>query len=129
MNAIYIEDYGNSDQLKLVQTLQPEPQEDEVLVRVHTAGVNPVDWKIRAGMFRRFMPSTFPYIPGADLAGIVEKVGPGVTAFKIGQEVFGRGFQGSYAEYVLAPVKTLALKPRELAFDEAATIAVGATTA
>ena len=128
INAIHVHDYGNADQLKLEQIPQPEPQEGEVLVRVYAAGVNPVDWKIRAGWLKDFRPSTFPYVPGADLAGVVEKVGPGVTAFQSGQEVFGRSSQGSYAEYSIAPANTLALKPKTLSFDDAATIPVGATT-
>jgi len=129
IKAIQVHNYGDVDQLKLEQIPQPEPQEGEVLVRVHSAGVNPVDWKIRAGYLKDFMPTTFPYVPGADLAGVVEKVGPGVTAFQPGQEVFGRGSQGTYTEYAIAPAKTLALKPKTMSFDQAATIPVGATTA
>ncbi|MFL5628428.1 MAG: NADP-dependent oxidoreductase, partial [Ktedonobacteraceae bacterium] len=71
----------------------------------------------------------FPYIPGVDLAGVVEEVGPGVTAFQKGQAVFGQSAKGAYAEYTTASVETLALKPKTLNFDEAATIPVGATTA
>ena len=129
IHAIQIHDYGDADQLKLEQIPQPEPQEGEVLVRVYAAGVNPVDWKLRAGWMKNFRPSTFPYVPGADLAGVVEKVGSGVTSFQPGQEVFGRSSQGSYTEYGIAPANTLALKPKSLSFDEAATIPVGATTA
>ena len=129
IKAIRVHDYGNADQLKLEQIPQPEPQEDEVLVRVYAAAVNPVDWKIRAGWLKNFRPSTFPYVPGADLAGVVEKVGSGVTSFQAGQEVFGRSSQGSYTEYGIAPANALALKPKLLSFDEAATIPVGATTA
>ncbi|MHB8599454.1 MAG: NADP-dependent oxidoreductase [Ktedonobacteraceae bacterium] len=128
-NAIQVHNYGDADQLKLEQIPVQEPQEGEVLVRVHAAGVNPMDWKIRTGMLKNFMPATFPYVPGADLAGVVAKVGPGVTAFQPGQEVFGRSSKGSYAEYTTAPASTLALKPSSLSYDEAATIAVGATTA
>lgn len=129
INAIQVHDYGGADQLKLEKIPLPEPQEGEVLVRVHAAGVNPADWKVREGFFKAFRPSTFPYVPGADLAGVVEKVGPGVTAFQPGQEVFGRSSAGSYTEYALAPVNMLALKPKTLSFDEAATVPVGATTA
>jgi NADPH:quinone reductase-like Zn-dependent oxidoreductase len=129
IHAIRIHDYGDANQLKLEQIPQPEPQEGEVLVRVYAAGVNPVDWKLRAGWMKNFLPSTFPYVPGADLAGVVEKVGSGVTSFQAGQEVFGRSSQGSYTEYGIAPANTLALKPKSLSFDEAATIPVGATTA
>jgi len=129
MQAIQVHDYGDADQLKLERIPRPEPQEGEVLVRVHAAGVNPVDWKIRAGWMKDFRPSTFPYVPGADLAGVVEQVGPGVTAFQPGQAVFGRSSKGSYAEYAIAPANALALKPKPLSFDEAATIPIGATTA
>ena len=129
IKAIRVHDYGNADQLKLEQIPQLEPQEGEVLVRVYAAAVNPVDWKIRAGWLKNFRPSTFPYVPGADLAGVVEKVGSGVTSFQPGQEVFGRSSKGSYTEYGIAPANALALKPISLSFDEAATIPVGATTA
>jgi NADPH:quinone reductase-like Zn-dependent oxidoreductase len=129
INAIQVHNYGDIDQLRLEQIPQPEPQEGEVLVRVHAAGVNPVDWKIRAGWMKDFWPSTFPYVPGADLAGVVDKVGPGVTTLQPGQEVFGRSSGGSYAEYSIAPANALALKPKTLSFDDAATIPVGATTA
>jgi NADPH:quinone reductase-like Zn-dependent oxidoreductase len=128
-HAIQVHDYGDPNQLQLEQIPVPEPQEGEVLMRVHAAGVNPMDWKIRTGMLKNFMPATFPYVPGADLAGVVVKVGPGVTAFQPGQAVFGRTSHGSYAEYTIAPASTLALKPASLSYDEAATIAVGATTA
>lgn len=129
MQAIQVHDYGEPDQLKLEEIPQPQPEEGEVLVRVYAAGVNPVDWKIRSGMLKAFRPSAFPYVPGADLAGVVERVGPGVTAFQPGQAVFGRGSKGTYAEYALAPASALALKPESLRVEEAATIPVGATTA
>jgi len=94
INAIQVHAYGDADQLKLERIARPEPQEGEVLVREYATGVNPVDWKIRKGWLKDFLPLTFPYIPGADLAGVVEKVGPGVTTFQPGQEVFGRSSQG-----------------------------------
>lgn len=129
IKAIQVHAYGDADQLKFEQIPLPEPQQGEVLVRVHVAGVNPVDWKIRAGWLESFLQLSFPYVPGADLAGVVEKVGSGVTAFQPGQAVFGRSSGGSYAEYALAPASALALKPASLSFSEAATIPVGATTA
>lgn len=129
INAIQVHSYGEPNQLKLEQIARPEPQEGEVLVHIYAAGVNPVDWKIRSGMLKDFMPLNLPYVPGADLAGVVEKVGPGVSEFQPGQEVYGRGSKGTYTEYGIAPAKTLALKPKTLSFDEAATIPVGATTA
>jgi NADPH:quinone reductase-like Zn-dependent oxidoreductase len=76
-----------------------------------------------------FQPMTFPYIPGIEVAGVVEGVGPGVTAFEIGQAVFGQSARGAYAEYITESVEALALKPETLSFAEAATVPVGATTA
>ena len=119
IQAIRTHAYGGPEVLKLEQIDRPEPQANEVLVRVLAAGVNPVDWKLTSGAY---MPIEFPYIPGRDIAGIVEAVGPGVTEFQPGQAVFGQSAHGGYAEYVAASVKTLALKPEQLSFAEAAAI-------
>lgn len=128
MRAISIQDYGGPESLKLESVARPEPKAGEVLVRIKAAGVNPIDWKLRAGYLKAFMPVTFPWIPGIDAAGIVESVGAGVTAFKPGQAVFGL-FGGAYAEYALASAGDLAPKPERLSFEEAATIPVPALTA
>ncbi len=128
-HAIRIHNYGGAEELKLEQVQHPDPQAGEVLIRVRAAGVNPLEWKITEGLMKDFGPIQFPYIPGRDIAGIVEEVGPGVTAFQKGQAVFGQSAKGGYAEHVIASVNTLALKPETLSFEEAATIPVGATTA
>lgn len=128
-HAIRISNYGGPDDLKLEQVERPEPQAGEVLVRVLAAGVNPVDWKISEGWMKDFRPVQFPYIPGRDIAGIIEEVGPDVTSFQKGQAVFGQSARGGYAEYTAAAISTLALKPDNISFEEAATIPVGATTA
>src|SRR6266566_297731 len=122
MRVIHVYSYGGPEQLKLEQQPRPEPQAGEVLLRVHAAGVNPLDWKIRQGLLKDFMPVTFPYTPGIEVAGVVEDVGPSVTAFEIGQAVFGQSARGAYAEYLTAPVEALALKPATLRFTEAATV-------
>lgn len=127
--AIQVHAYGGADQLTLDQIPRPEPGDGEALVRVHAAGVNPIDWKLREGVRRDVMPMRFPYVPGVDLAGVVERVGPGVTVVRPDQEVFGRAAHGSYAEYAIAPAEALAPKPATVGFDEAATIPLGATTA
>lgn len=129
MQAIRTHKYGGPEELTLEQAEQPEPQANEVLIRVHAAAVNPVDWKFTEGGMKDFVPIQFPYIPGRDIAGIIAAVGPGVTAFQPGQAVFGQSAKGGYAEYVLASVATLALKPDTLSFAQAAAIPVGATTA
>ncbi len=129
MQAIRVYQYGGPEQLKQEQISCPEPQPDEVLVRVYATGVLPIEWKIRQGLFHAFNPATFPYIPGSAFAGVVEEVGSLVTTFRSGQAVFGRSNKGTYAEYTTVSGETIALKPESLGFDEAATISGGATTA
>lgn len=127
--ALRIHQYGGPEQLRLEQIPCPEPREGEVLVRVYAVGVLPVEWKIRQGLFQRYMPIELPYLPGSAIAGIIEEVGPGVSAFQAGQAVFGRSNNGGYTDYTTASVETLALKPENLSFAEAATISGGATVA
>lgn len=132
IQAIQVHRYGGPEQLVLDPIPRPVPHAHEVLMRVCAAGVNPLDWKMRQGSGPA-RPAQFPYIPGADLAGIVEEVGPGVTAFQKGQAVYGQttkgGYQGAYAEYALASTEVLAPKPLNLDFDEAASVPGGAMTA
>ena len=109
MQAIQIHSYGGPEQLKLEEKPRPEPQVGEVLLRVHAAGVNQLDWRIRQGLMQDFQPVTFPYTPGLEMAGVVEDVGPAVTAFKRGQAVLGQTSAGAYAEYLTIPVEALAL--------------------
>lgn len=129
IQSIRVHQYGGPEQLKLEQVSSPEPQEGEVLVRVHAAGVLPMEWKMRRGLFKEVYPMAFPYTPGSAIAGVVEDLGSGVTAFQKGQAVFGRTNHGAYAEYTTVAADTLALKPEKLSFVEAATISGGATVA
>jgi NADPH:quinone reductase-like Zn-dependent oxidoreductase len=129
MRVIHVHRYGGSEQLQLEEHPRPEPKRGEVLVRIHAAGVNPIDWKIRQGVMKDVMPVTFPYIPGIEIAGVVEEFGPGVTDWEIGQAVFAQVAEGGYAEYLAVPAAALALKPEALSFVEAAAVPVGATTA
>jgi NADPH:quinone reductase-like Zn-dependent oxidoreductase len=128
MNAVRFYAYGPIDQLVLEQAPRPVPGPGEVLVRVHAAGVNPADWKIRQGWMKDLVPLAFPAIPGFELAGLVEAVGPEVTTLQVGQAVYGTTM-GTYADYAVASAGSLAPKPSNLTFDEAATIPVGASTA
>jgi NADPH:quinone reductase-like Zn-dependent oxidoreductase len=129
MQAIRVHQYGGPEQLQLEQIPCPESQPGEVLLRVHATGVLPVEWKIRQGLFQASQPATFPYIPGSAVAGVVAEVGPGVTAFEIGQAVFSRSNRGAYAQYTTVAQENLAFKPDALSFEEAATISGGATVA
>jgi NADPH:quinone reductase-like Zn-dependent oxidoreductase len=128
IKAIRYHQYDGPEQLQLEEIDCPQPQTGEVLVRVYAAGVQPVDWKIRSGLFKNFRPLSFPYIPGTPLAGVVEEPGPGVIEFQTGQAVFGRTEKGTYAQYTTVPVTSLALKPTSISFEEAATLPAGATT-
>ncbi|HUA74766.1 MAG TPA: NADP-dependent oxidoreductase [Solirubrobacteraceae bacterium] len=121
---------GPPEVLKPVEAPQPEPRPTEVLVRVAAAGVNPVDWKTRAkGGFLGEPPFTV----GWDVAGVVERVGFGVTRLQPGDRVFGMprfpGEAAAYAEYVTARSRQLALVPEGLSLHEAAAIPLGALTA
>src|SRR5437588_10499291 len=128
MRAVQFREYGPASLLEVGNVARPEPGAGEVLVRVRAAGVNPIDWKLRAGYLQQYMPVQLPFIPGYDLAGTVEAAGPGVAGFTPGQAVFGRG-GGAYAEYAIAPATALAPKPENITFDQAATIAIGGVTA
>jgi NADPH:quinone reductase-like Zn-dependent oxidoreductase len=128
MQAIQANDYGGPEVLALKQAPRPEPNADQVLIRLKAAGVNPADWKYRAGFYKQFMPLQFPWTPGLDGSGVVEAVGANVTSFKKGDEVYGI-VSGGYAEYALAVANEVQPKPAGLTFAEAATIPLGALTA
>ncbi len=128
MKAVRIHDYGGPEVLELEQISRPEPKAGEVLIKVKAAGVNPADWKRRAGLYKQFMPLTFPWTPGVEGAGIIEAVGPDVAAYRKGQEVFGL-INGSYAEYAIASAKEIRPKPKHLSLEQAATVSIGALTA
>jgi NADPH:quinone reductase-like Zn-dependent oxidoreductase len=128
MRAVRFHDFGQPSVLVVENIARPEPGAGQVLIRVDAAGVNPIDWKIRAGYLKQFMPVALPHILGLDVAGTVESIGEGVTAFAPGDRVFGRG-SGTYAEYAVAPVITIARIPEGVSFEQAATLHVGGVTA
>ncbi|HVU70383.1 MAG TPA: NADP-dependent oxidoreductase, partial [Ktedonobacteraceae bacterium] len=129
MRAIRVHQYGGPEQLCLEEIECPQPQEGEVLVKIHAAGVLPIEWKLRQGLFARFQGLSLPYVPGSAFAGVITAVGPGVSSLQPGQAVFGRSNHGAYAEYTVASVETIALKPENLSFDQVASISGGATVA
>ncbi len=128
MQAVRAHDYGGPDVLVHEQAPLPEPKNDEVLIRVKAAGVNPADWKMRAGLYKGFSQLPFPWTPGLEAAGTVEAVGADVTTYHKGQDIYGI-VAGGYAEYALAHAQDLYLKPKALTFDEAAAIPMGALVA
>jgi NADPH:quinone reductase-like Zn-dependent oxidoreductase len=133
MQAMVQDTYGSSEVMHLRDIDRPQIGPNEVLIRVRAAGVNPADWAIMSGL---------PYIArpvyglrrpkigvrGTDVAGTVEAIGPGVTRFRIGDEVFG-WCTGSYAEYAAAAEDALAPKPANLSFDQAAAVPMAAMVA
>jgi NADPH:quinone reductase-like Zn-dependent oxidoreductase len=131
MKAARIHKYGGADVLVYEDVPLPEPKAGEVLVRVCATSINPVDWKMREGMMER-SNQQLPLILGMDLAGVVEAVGPGVTSFQPGQDVYGvadTSRSGAYAEYAIASVEAIAPKPKTLSYTDAASVPVVAMTA
>ncbi|MGC0334454.1 NADPH:quinone reductase-like Zn-dependent oxidoreductase [Streptomyces sp. SAI-170] len=131
MRAVVVEQWGGPENLIEREVERPEPGLNEVLVRVHAAGVNPVDWKTRAsGALIEW--GAVPVV-GWDVSGTVEAVGPGVSLFRPGDDVFGMPLfprqAGGYAEYVVAPARHLAPKPAGLTHVEAAALPLAALTA
>src|SRR6478735_9919306 len=137
MKAVLCEQYGGPEVLQMADDLpMPRVGPNGVLVQVHATSVNPVDWKLRRGWLDAVRPVVFPVIWGCDLSGVVTEVGPAVTLFKPSDEVYGfkdgyvaKTYRGTYAEYVVAPEKTLAKKPGNLSHLEAACIPLAALTA
>jgi len=128
MHAVRFHEFGGPEVLKLEQAPRPQPEAGQVLVRLAAAGVNPADWKRRAGLYGGLGQIALPYTPGLEGAGIIETTGPGVNDFHPGQAVYGFIF-GAYAEYAVAPASDLLPKPANLTFEEAATAPIGAITA
>ena len=133
MRAIVQDDYGSPDVLHMSQVDKPVVGDDDVLVRVHAASVNPYDWHMMTGKpylvriqsgFRRPKQR----IPGVDVAGVVEAVGKDVTDLEIGDEVFGTG-RGTYAEFVVASGDRIVPKPEKVTFTQAAAVPMAAITA
>lgn len=132
MKAFVLERYGKKRALRLADMPHPELRDDEVLVQVHAAGVNLLDSKIRGGEFKLILPYRLPLILGHDVAGVVVKVGPRVRQFKLGDEVCARADDfriGTFAEFIPVKEASLALKPKGLTMEEAASIPLVALTA
>jgi NADPH:quinone reductase-like Zn-dependent oxidoreductase len=134
MKAIRFTKYGSPDVLELVEVEKPSPKDHQVLVKIHAAAANPLDWhRMRAEPFLArtsegwLKPKNTEL--GADIAGTVEALGKDVTDFKVGDEVFGSIHAGGFAEYAATSHKNLALKPKNSSFEEAAAVPVAALTA
>lgn len=133
MQAVVQHGFGGSDVLAVETVPRPVPLPTEILVRVHAAGINPVDWKTRQGGGMAGVLGEPPFIPGWDVAGVVEEVGFGVTTVAVGDRVYGMPWfplaAGAYAEFVTAPARQFAASPASLTDAQAAAVPLAALTA
>jgi NADPH:quinone reductase-like Zn-dependent oxidoreductase len=131
MKAFAINRYSKEGTLQLVDLPQPVMKENEVLVEIHAASVNQLDVKISTGEFKLLLPYKFPLILGHDVAGTITKVGSKVSRFKVGDEVFARpaDFEiGTFAEYIAINENDVALKPKNITMEQAASFPLVALT-
>ncbi len=125
MKAFIVKKYSKKEKLQLTDWIEPTVNENDVLVEVHSAGINLLDSLIRNGEFKLFLPYKPPFVNGHDMAGIIKKVGSKVSKFKVGDEVYSRVSDyriGTFAEYISVHEKDVALKPKNLSMEEAASI-------
>lgn len=131
MKAAQLTKFGDSDAIAINSIQKPGVSDGKVLIEVHAAGVNPVDWKIRSGMMKIPLPATL----GGDFSGVVKEIGMGVTDFKPGDEVYGQaaayagGGSGSFEEFALAGTGTIAMKPRHISHIEAGALPLAGASA
>lgn len=131
MKAFSIKKYSKQDSLELVDLPVPALKENEVLVEIHAASINPLDAKIKSGEFKLLLPYKLPFVLGHDVAGVVTKIGSKVSQFRVGDEVFARPADfriGTFAEYIAIHEKDIALKPKNISMEEAASIPLVALT-
>jgi NADPH:quinone reductase-like Zn-dependent oxidoreductase len=132
MKAVVIHSYGGQEVLVTEDMPVPEITDDEVLIRVHAAGVNPVDWKVRAGYLKEMLSYEFPLTLGWDVSGTVAKAGSNVTRLSVGDEVYALADisrNGAYAEFIAVKGDGVALKPDSLDHVHAASVPLAALTA
>ena len=132
MKAFIVDRYKSKDGLRFGDTPDPELRDEDVMVQVHAASVNPLDPKIRDGEFKFILPYRLPLVLGNDLAGVVVRVGPKVRGFEPGDKVYARPNQdriGTFAEFISMNEADVALKPKNLTMEEAASIPLAGLTA
>ena len=130
MKALRFHEYGGPEVYRFDNDVPvPEPLEGQIQVQVSGAGINPVDWKLREGYLKDFFPVDLPSIVAWEFSGTVSKLGPGVTSFKVGDEVYGHSHVGTIAEYTIAAETAVALKPFSLDLPDCASVPLAGTTA
>ena len=132
MKAFQVTKYSKKEQLKLTNVAEPTLAENQVLVKIHSAGVNLLDSMIKWGEFKLFLPYKTPLTNGHDMAGVITKVGAKVSKYKVGDEVYSRVGDyriGTFAEYIAVNEIDLAFKPKNLSMEEAGSIPLVGLTA
>jgi len=132
MKAVCIYAFGGPEVLVYEDAPRPRPGKGEILVRVHAAGINPVDWKIREGHLEEMLHHTLPLVLGWDVSGVVEALGSGAGRFRVGDEVFSKpdiARDGAYAEFIVIKESEVALKPKSLDHIHAAALPLAGLTA
>jgi NADPH:quinone reductase-like Zn-dependent oxidoreductase len=130
MKAVRFDEYGDVDVLTVADVPVPDPGAGQVLVRVRAAGINPGEAKIREGLLHALWPATFPSGQGSDLAGVVDRLGPGVTTVAVGDEVIGWvDTRSAQAEYAVVDADNLAGKPADVPWEVAGALGVAGFTA
>jgi NADPH:quinone reductase-like Zn-dependent oxidoreductase len=132
MKAFIIDGYSKTEPMRLREMPDPEVREDDVLIEVHAASLNPLDSKLKAGEFKLVLPYRMPLVLGHDVAGVVKRVGPRVRKFQIGDGVYSRPADrriGTFAELIAVNERDVALKPKTLSMEEAASIPLVGLTA
>ena len=132
MKAFVVDKYKKNGALRLAKVPEPEVRDDDVMVRVHATGVNLLDSKVRDGEFKLILPYRPPFVLGHDVAGVVTRVGPNVRRFKAGDEVYARPRDhrvGTFAEFIAMNEADVALKPKNISMEEAASIPLVGLTA
>lgn len=132
MKAVRIHEFGGPEVLSIDEIPVPQPAPDEVLIKVHATSVNPVDWKIIEGQRKVKFPGKLPLTLGWDVSGTIEALGEKVSAFKKGDEVYGRPDptkNGAYAEYIVVKANIISIKPTSIGHTEAAAVPLAGLTA
>jgi len=132
MKAVRFHQYGGPEVLQYEEAPIPEVSSDEVLIKVSATAFNPADAMLRMGALKDFLPLQFPFIPNTDVSGVIEKIGESVQGLKVGDKVFAfldMTKNGGAAEYVVSNADDVALAPKNINLQDAATIPSGAMTA
>lgn len=128
MKAVIIKEFGAASQLEIVEIEKPQITDDQVLIKIKAAGINPVDTKIRSGAHTTSKTLQLPAILGKDFSGIIEMIGKNVKNFQVGDPVFGLASQ-TYAQYVAVDPDSITKKPENISFEEAAAVPLASLTA